>query len=158
MLLFLLRHGQAGNNFPTDFERELTDAGRAASRSIGLLCRTQHVQFTHVFSSPLIRARQTAEAVMENVTGPAVELSEHLTPESDPRILLEFLRTLPASARVLLVTHEPFVSGCIAQLVSDGHALISMKPSSFACIETYGAPARGSGTLRWLIAPELLPE
>ncbi len=157
MLLYLLRHGQAVNSAPTDFERELTADGTRDSANVGTFLAGMHIQCTHAFVSPLVRAQQTLRAVLASLPDVPVETTEHLTPESDPRNILELLRTLPSESRVLLVTHEPFVSACISTLISSSEtALVAMKPATIACIETRGIPVRGSGTLRWLLPPETL--
>lgn len=157
MLLYLLRHGQAGNTAPTDFDRQLTAEGTRDSANVGTFLAGMNIRCTHAFVSPLVRAQQTLRAVLAALPDVPVETTEYLTPESDPRNILEFLRTLPAESSVLLVTHEPFVSACISVLISSSEtALVSMKPATIACIETRGIPARGSGTLRWLLPPETL--
>ncbi|NUN68412.1 MAG: phosphohistidine phosphatase SixA [Bacteroidetes bacterium] len=157
MLLYLLRHGQAGQSAPTDFERELTGEGLIESSNVGTFLAAKEVHFTHAFVSPLVRAQQTLRAVLAPLPNFPVATSEYLTPDSDPRNILELLRTIPADSRVLLVTHEPFVSACISMLISSSEtAQITMKPATLACVETRGVPARGSGTLRWLLPPETI--
>ncbi|MFA6437944.1 MAG: phosphohistidine phosphatase SixA [Bacteriovoracaceae bacterium] len=157
MVLYFLRHGQAGHHYATDFERELTDEGKHASKNVGKFCAAMNIHFTHALVSPLIRAQQTAHGVLKKVADVPLTETEHLTPESDPRNLLELLRTFPNDSRVLLVTHEPFVSTCISTLISGSEvAHIVMKTTSFACVETHGIPVKGSGKLRWLLTPDML--
>lgn len=157
MLLYFLRHGQAGHHYSSDAERELTDEGKHASKNVGRFCDEMHIHFTHAYTSPLVRAKQTAHHVLKKVSHVLLEETEHLTPESDPRNLIDLLKTLPHDSRVLLVTHEPFVSSCISELISGSASVhVAMKTSSFACIETTGAPVRGGGKLRWLVTPDML--
>lgn len=159
MVLYFLRHGQAGHNYATDFERELTESGKNASKDIGLFCAEMNIHFTHALVSPLVRAQQTAHLALKQFHDVALKSTEHLTPESDPRNLLNELRSYPTSARILLVTHEPFVSTCISTLISGSEtAQVAMSTASFACVETLGAPARGNGTLRWLVTSDMLQE
>lgn len=157
MLLYFLRHGQAGHNYATDFERELTDDGKHASKNVGKFCASMNIHFTHALVSPLIRAQQTAHAVLKKVADVPLTETEFLTPESDPRNLFELLRTYPHDSRILLVTHEPFVSLCISALISGNETShVVMKTTSFACIETHGTVVRGSGKLRWLVKSDML--
>jgi phosphohistidine phosphatase len=157
MVLYFLRHGQAGHNYASDFERELTDEGKHASKNVGKFCAVMGIHFTHALVSPLVRAQQTAHAVLKKVAEVPVTETEYLTPESDPRNLLELLRTYPHDSRILLVTHEPFVSSCISSLISSNEiAHVVMKTASFACIETHGTMARGGGRLRWLLTSDML--
>jgi phosphohistidine phosphatase len=157
MLLYFLRHGQAGHHYPSDFDRELTDEGKHASKNVGKFCALMGIHFTHALVSPLVRAQQTAHAVLKKVADVPVTNTEHLTPESDPRNLLELLRSYPHDSRILLVTHEPFVSACISTLISGNEAAhVAMKTTSFACIETHGALVKGGGKLRWLLTPDMV--
>ncbi|MFA6468488.1 MAG: phosphohistidine phosphatase SixA [Bacteroidota bacterium] len=157
MVLYFLRHGQAGHDFPTDFERELTEEGKHASKIVGKFCSELHIHLTHAFASPLVRAQQTAHAVLKKLPEITLSESEHLTPDADPRNLLELLRTLPNDSRVLLVTHEPFVTACISKLISGSEAThVIMKTTSLACIETHGSLVKGCGKLRWLLTPDIM--
>lgn len=157
MLLYFLRHGQAGHNFPTDFERELTDEGKLASTNVGKFCAEMDIHFTHAFVSPLVRAKQTAKAVLKKL--PEIELieTEYLTPERDPKNLFDLLSSYSNDSRILLVTHEPLVSSCISALISGTETIhIVMKPATIACVETNGSPLRGNGKLRWHVTPQII--
>jgi phosphohistidine phosphatase len=159
MVLYFLRHGQAGHHYPTDFERELTEEGKNASRDIGVFCAEMNIHFTHALVSPLVRAQQTAHRVLKQFPNVVMKATEHLTPDSDPRNLFTELHAYPSAGRILLVTHEPFVSTCISTLISAHEtAHVAMHTTSFACVETHGAPARGNGTLRWLVTSDMLRE
>lgn len=157
MILYILRHGQAGTHSPSDFERELTAEGIASSHVIGMFCKNMSIHFTHAFVSPLVRAKQTAREVLKSVPDVALFESEHLTPEADPRNLLEQLKSYPNNSRILMVTHEPFASTLISTVISGTESVrVMMKTTSFACIETQGMPARGNGTVLWLITSEMI--
>lgn len=157
MILYFLRHGQAGHNYPTDSERELTDEGKHASKKVGKFCTAMQIHFTHAMASPLIRALQTAQAVLQKL--PDLELieTEHLTPDTDPRNLFEHLRSFSNDSKILLVTHEPFVSRCVSILVSGSESVnLVVKPATLVCVDTTGTPSRGNGRLRWIITPQIL--
>ena len=157
MVLYFLRHGQAGHNFPSDFERELTDDGRHASKNVGKFCAKINIHFTHAFVSPLVRAKQTAHAVLQKLPNVTLIETEHLTPDSDPRNLFELLRTNSNENKILLVTHEPFVSSCISLLISDSENVnVVMKPATIACVETTVSPAPGNGRLKWILSPQII--
>ncbi len=157
MILYFLRHGEAGMNFASDFERELTDGGLGASRSIGAFFKKADISFTNVISSPLIRAKQTAQVVVKNFPGTQIEESEFLTPDSDPKNLFNFLQSFTSGSKILLVTHEPFASTCISTLINGTEtANLVMKTTSLACVETHGTPTRGNGKLQWLIPSDII--
>ena len=60
MRLFVVRHAEAAPGDPDEL-RPLTDAGRAAARALG--DRLAEQSLDAVLSSPLLRARETAEAI-----------------------------------------------------------------------------------------------
>ncbi len=152
MILYFLRHGEAGHNFPSDFERELTDDGKRASKNVGKFCAEMNIRFTHALVSPLVRAKQTAHFVLKKLPEVSLVETQHLSPESDPGNLFELLRTFSLESKILLVTHEPFVSNCISVLIGRTETTnVAMKTSSLACIETSGAPSHGNGRLLWLV-------
>ena len=74
MRLFLVRHAEAAPGEPDDL-RPLTPAGRAAARALGERLAPEHP--TAVVSSPLLRARETADLVAR---------AADLTPEADERL------------------------------------------------------------------------
>ncbi len=157
MHLFFMRHGEAGHTAPTDFERELTGEGETASLNAGTFFSDSNIHFTHVLCSPLVRARQTADCVLQQHPDIRIELTEYLTPDSDPRNLLEHLRSFSSDSRLLLVTHEPFVSDCISILISGTESVnIVMRPATITLIETNGTPGRGNGQLRWILPPQVI--
>ena len=152
MILFFLRHGEAGYNAATDADRELTIEGEEASKQIGLFCKKNGIVFTHALVSPITRAQQTAKLVLENLPPVTIETCEHLTPNSDPRNLFEELKHFTDSNVILLVSHEPFCSTAISQLINGaGQAAVIMKTTTLACVEVHLPVGKGMGKLHWLI-------
>jgi phosphohistidine phosphatase len=72
--LFLVRHAEAAPGEPDEL-RPLTSAGRAAARALGERLATESPEA--VVSSPLLRARETAEQIAR---------AADLTPEPDERL------------------------------------------------------------------------
>ena len=114
MNLYLLRHGIAAAKddpaFESDSERPLTKKGikkfRKAARGIERL----GVSFDAILSSPLVRARQTADIVAE-ILGQESSVDEipALAPDSSPEQLLSELSSVEGKEHVMLVGHEPFL-------------------------------------------------
>lgn len=156
MILYFLRHGEAGFEAATDADRELTLKGEEAAIHIGLFCRRAKINFTHALVSPLTRAQQTARYVLENLPPVKVETSEHITPDANPRNFFEELQHFPDSSAILLVSHEPFCSTTISQLINNaGHSAIIMKTTSLACVEVHLPVGKGMGKLHWLISSDI---
>ncbi len=146
-------------NFSSDFERELTDKGVTASQSVAEFCKTTNITFTHIITSPLIRAKQTAQEFVKYFPGIPIMESEFLTPNSDPKNLFNFLRPFTSGSSILFITHEPFVGTFISTLISGIEtANVMMKPTSLACVETHGSPIHGNGKLLWLISSDIIQQ
>ena len=157
MHLYFLRHGEAAFNPHGDSSRTLTETGIANSHMTAAYCIKLGIIFSSIYSSPILRARQTAEIVAEKYPQIQIWITEHLTPESDPRNLFEEIKHHTSDSKILFVTHEPFASTCISALIgTTEHSRITMKTNSLAYVETDGSVHRGSGRLLWLSTPEMM--
>lgn len=118
MKLWLLRHGHAEPHNSRDAQRQLTADGRqevlqSAAQLIGHPLQA-------VLCSPYVRARQTAELVVEVLqSAVVVEVVPWLTPESNLRDVLANLAARPEED-ILLVSHQPLV-GELAGMLEHGH-------------------------------------
>src|SRR5205809_7257709 len=98
MKLYILRHGDAAEHGDPRFkenERPLTPKGTQRTKQLAHTLREMEVSFDTILSSPLTRARQTAEIVARG-TRPQrdVGLSEHLTPSGSMEKLVEQIHVL----------------------------------------------------------------
>jgi phosphohistidine phosphatase len=99
--VILIRHAEAAPGNP-DAERQLTAAGHDAAKA--LAARIAPEQPGAVFSSPLLRARQTATPIAE-AAGVHVEVDHRLAPGADVESLREV--TTGRAGTVVVVGHEP---------------------------------------------------
>jgi phosphohistidine phosphatase len=109
--LFLVRHAEAAPGDPDEL-RPLTDAGRKTARELGERLRDERPEV--VLSSPLLRARETAEAIAR-AAGVAAEPDERLAPGADA----DALRLVVAGrgeAVVVVVGHQPDCSEIVLAL------------------------------------------
>lgn len=109
-----------------------------------------------VLSSPLLRARQTAEILMEVFEIEDLHLSDALA-TGDDRQLLADLEALGAS-RAFAVGHEPHMSRTLSHLVTGDPDCISsvFKKGASALVTFPGALAPGRAHLEWLLQPAAL--
>ncbi|MDX5299432.1 MAG: phosphohistidine phosphatase SixA [Gammaproteobacteria bacterium] len=118
MKLFLLRHGEAGSH-ARDFDRELTTRGLEQTRSVLARCADAGVSPARIWTSPLIRARQTA-AEAESLWELKAEIQPFITPDDDPQKVLAALGALEANhPPLLIVSHMPLL-GLLSGLLLDG--------------------------------------
>ncbi len=159
MHLYLLRHGEAGKRSDLqDHERPLTDHGSAQARSAGSVLLKVRAGIETVISSPLIRARQTAEIVCMSLGITGFEVSETLAPGADRRRLYAFLSSSSA-ATVLLVGHEPQMSETVSELISGRpQCEVAMGTCTLARVDVEHPVGPGRGTLRFLLPQDLIEE
>ena len=125
MEVFLIRHAQAADETLElkDHARPLTALGRDQARNLGDRLRWHDCEPTHVLTSPLVRAVQTAELVVAAL-GPAtaqlvIDVEPSLEPAASVRAVVAAIAALPQGSSVLLFGHEPGLSDVAALLVGD---------------------------------------
>ncbi|HUG97475.1 MAG TPA: histidine phosphatase family protein, partial [Nitrososphaera sp.] len=108
MELYILRHGEAGKRIPSgskDSERPLTVAGQEEVAEITKALARLNVKFDFVATSPLKRARQTAETVARvlKVKKGSMEEWNELKPEGKKPELYRRLSQFKPESSVLIV-------------------------------------------------------
>jgi phosphohistidine phosphatase len=163
MNLFLLRHGLAVEpgtaGFENDTSRPLTPKGKRQLVKVAKAMRVMELGFDVIWSSPLVRARQTAEIVAKKLKAKKrLELVDELSPGGDAVKLIKKLRTLkPAPENILLVGHEPDLSELISLLVTGkSGAGFALKKAGLAKLEIEHLHAGRCATLAWLLTPGLM--
>ncbi|HEA50786.1 hypothetical protein LCGC14_1484530 [marine sediment metagenome] len=117
MQLLIMRHGEAGWH-SLDQERTLTEAGRSQTAECAARIAASPWRPEQIWSSPYVRARQTAAIVSEILNCP-VDEKAFMTPDDDPGLLLDALLENQFSP-LMLISHMPLV-GSLATLLVDGH-------------------------------------
>jgi len=156
MLIVLLRHGLAEekDGSKPDRERRLTREGNREMKRVAAALAKLLPDAGAIFSSPLIRAYETAEWVAkaydEKLT---VETTATLAPGGDFGEFRELLRRSQAGC-AYFVGHEPDLSSLMLDLTSmHADAKVALKKGGCYGLEMKekDRPAR----LRWMLAPEL---
>jgi phosphohistidine phosphatase len=161
MNLYILRHGIAtdltAHGFTTDADRPLTSEGKRKLRQVAHAMEALELSFDLILSSPYLRARQTAEVIAEAMQErKRLELSDTLIPGSSMKKLVELLNHVqPPPESVLLVGHEPYLSGWISLLVSgDASFAVVMKKGGLCKLSTESLRPGRCATLEWLLTPK----
>lgn len=161
MDLYLIRHADAlalgTGGITDDAERPLSEEGKAQARLLATGLRGQGVRLEKVVTSPLVRARQTAEELVRQWPPPApvVEICAELSPGGKPRKLARFLRDLGGEA-VAVVGHQPDLGYLASWLIGSRKAQLDFAKGGVAYLAFDGGPGKGSGCLRWLVTPRWL--
>lgn len=111
--LYLIRHGLAGESgsYPNDDERPLTEEGKKKTRQVAKRLVALDLQFDLMLTSPLVRARQTADLLMEVGLSETLEVADDLATGNLHHWLEWFQSWQPGATRKLaLVGHEPSLS------------------------------------------------
>lgn len=160
--LYLIRHGLAGEHgsYANDDERPLTKEGKTKTRLVAQRLRDLGLQFDLILTSPLVRARQTAEILQEVGLSQQLEISPALAPGGNLSEWLEWLASTALTERpcLALVGHEPGLSTWAETLVwgSAKGALILKKAGAIGLtLPNTGSPI-GNSDLFWLTPPRLL--
>ncbi|MBK6692240.1 MAG: histidine phosphatase family protein [Myxococcales bacterium] len=152
MDLFIMRHGPAEDASHTglDSDRALTPKGRERVRLVAReLIRLGEVP-TLLLTSPLVRARETAEIVVQELSlAPYVE-DKSLGMTGRAGALAEDLIKKRVSGR-MLVGHEPELSSLVAALT--GHR-VHMEKAMVVAVRIDGG--RGRHALRFVLEPKTL--
>jgi phosphohistidine phosphatase len=158
MRLYLIRHAEAvpqgHDGVERDEDRPLTPTGQEQSRRVAQALRGQGVKLERVLTSPLLRAKQTAEGILANwgEQPPTLEECEYLAPEGRKKKLLRELLGL-GGEEVALVGHNPDMSELVGWLIGQKEVGVSLAKAGVACIAFEGSPTKGSGVLTWLVGP-----
>jgi phosphohistidine phosphatase len=136
--LWLLRHGEAvPHDAKPDHERELTERGRDQARAAGRSLAALEVEVHLCFTSPKVRARETAELACAELGIEPVE-RKPLAGDFDGRDALELLAAAEGDQRVLIVGHEPDFSQVVYDLSG---ARIDLKKGGIAALRMDGSRA-----------------
>ena len=150
MRFYFVRHGIAEDMVDSDFARELTRRGRRRVATSAQVMKRLSIAPTRIYSSPRLRARQTAEIIAEAL-GLRVSLAEEVNFGFDRGDITQLTKELSGDDEVMFVGHNPDMSLLVQQLTGVD---VSMKKGGLARVDTLGKNAC-HGELVWLIAPKV---
>jgi len=158
MELVLVRHGQAHDSSPStgDAGRRLTDKGHAQAEAVGQLLNRMDLVPDLVFSSPLLRARETAAGVLAAFSETESPITqEWLGFEMRPSLVMAELGALPDEVRrVVLVGHEPSFSEMVSWLLGAEVGYVEVKKAAIAHFQL-SPPSRHGAVLKMLVPPKV---
>lgn len=154
MHLILLRHGKAEDtSVGGDFSRALVEKGRKQARRAAKQLASAGVLPDIVLTSPLLRARQTADEFCEAAEIPGAVIQGWLASGMNPETALAELGAFNEFKRVAIVGHEPDFSNLIEWILGARSGGIEVKKGAIACLRL--TPPGRVGTLAYLIPPRL---
>jgi phosphohistidine phosphatase len=162
MEIFLMRHGIAEDLPPggSDADRELTNKGITKTERVALSMQEKGWEFDLVLSSPLVRACQTAQILLESGLGKVLEIHPPLAPDGLLEDWLQWFQsyqlTNPTAKRLVLVGHEPNLSQW-AEILVFGQVFdrIHLKKAGVIALQAPDTTDLiGKCELLWLVPPK----
>ena len=157
--LYLIRHGVAaerGENYPDDTKRPLTNGGVQKLRKEAKALVALDITLDVILTSPLVRARQTAELVAAAFRNPpAIVTMASLTPGSAHNAIIEDLSKQHRRHHLALVGHEPGIGELAGRLIGLRRPL-EFRKGAICRIDVAALPPAGPGQLRWFLTPRIL--
>ncbi|HEX9154101.1 MAG TPA: phosphohistidine phosphatase SixA [Nitrospira sp.] len=154
----LVRHGIAVERDEwegTDADRPLTERGAKRVEQVAAGLKWLDVKPTHIFSSPLVRAVETARILQTTFALRAsIRRVEELLPGAEPERLVHLLHDLPDKSCVLFAGHEPHLSAAASVMLTGKSSQAFPFKKGGACLIEMPVPAKpGHGILRWWMGP-----
>ncbi len=159
--VLFIRHASAepaDENTPDEL-RPLNDAGRAEARRSAEAIRAMDLTIGAIYTSPLLRARQTAEIVAEVHGAQAPREDPSLLPDGAPAEFAgRMLGELDAGPDVIAaVGHGPSIDRCMAYLVAGAEDIgTSLSKAGVGCVQLADKRKGLKTKLRWLLHREQL--
>jgi len=162
MNLYLLRHGIAadiGGEITSDALRPLTAEGRDKTGQVAAGLLRSEVKLDLIATSPLLRARQTCEIVLNtyrSIANPTMEVWPELEYAEFPGILARLKQC--TADNVMIVGHEPGFSRLAVQLLTGSPTgfILDFKKAAVCAIELQSDRDGFLATLLWHAAPRQL--
>lgn len=156
MKLYFLRHADALPG-ADDAVRPLSPLGRKQSRKVGRFLRKAGIEFEAAYSSPLVRAHQTADIVLKTLDAlppRKLQITDALLNETSQTRFDQWLKGLPEAGRVLLVGHAPTMDERVCHLLGVNRGdLLKLPKGALACLETDDCRV---ASLKFFVTPKLL--
>jgi phosphohistidine phosphatase len=163
MELYLIRHGIAEDKALNikDEERSLTKEGRQKTEKVAQKLVKLGLSFDLILTSPLVRARQTAEILIEEKLSSLLEESSYLAPDGEISIWLkDWLesKNYSQNTQLALVGHEPGLTNW-AEILLWGEvkeSLVLKKAGMIGIKLPETGSALGRSQMFWLTPPKYL--
>lgn len=162
MLIYLLRHGRAEVGYGMrDDDRALTEDGWDELRRAAPAWRQLVPSLDVIVSSPLRRAQETAQVLLEAVDGdPEQRTDTMIVPSGDPQRATELIAAELAGGTdsIAFVGHEPHLGSLLGLLLTgDRSRPVPLKKGMLVAVELAGSTSL-IGTLKFSLSSQAAAE
>lgn len=164
--MILFRHGLAMDRQESlamkmeDLLRPLVPRGRERTQKMAKALKKMNLSIDLIVTSPLVRAKQTAEILFQYCSVSEIHECTELVPSAPPMAFAQWLKNTGKRATcVLAVGHDPqlsvFASWAIAGTTT---SMIDLKKSGMICleVESFEDLSARSAMLKWVVQPKNL--
>ena len=162
MRIYLFRHGEALSkadpSVSSDPQRPLIEEGIHQTRQAAEALLKMEIPVDAVFTSPWVRAKQTAKIVCEVLgLNSVLQDMEELAGDRAVEDVMNALAKQSHHDEIMLVGHNPLLSDLAAHLLSLSTAMqVDLKKSGICAVETDRIPPKSAGTLLWMMTNKQL--
>ena len=157
--VYLVRHAIAaerGDEWKDDGKRPLTERGIQRFREAAAGLKALEVRIDEIFTSPLVRAKQTADLLAAALQPrPSVKLLSELAPGHSPSVVMAQLAKVAKRRRLALVGHEPDLGELAAHLIG-GKRPVPFRKGGICRLDLEGLSSTRAGSLIWFVPPRVL--
>lgn len=158
--IYLVRHAIAEDRSASgrDADRALTREGRKKMKRAARGLAALEIGEPTILTSPLLRARETADFLVEALPGAKLEVCDLLAPGVDANVLAAFLERHPSAGAVMLVGHEPDMGELVARWLTGARSGFAtrFRKGAVACLIAGMLPPQGRATLDWFMTADQL--
>ena len=156
MEIYFLRHANAGEpklNPAKDEQRPLDDLGVEQSHIVGCALAALQLKLDAIISSPLVRAKQTAEIVAGEIGHEDKLITDDaLRPEASYDGFQQLLARHKDKDAIMVVGHNPSLTEFLNQLITgDAREAVELKKGAVARVDKEG---RKPSVLKWCMPPK----
>jgi phosphohistidine phosphatase len=157
MKLYLVRHAIAEKAAAgSDDDRALTEVGKEKMAQVVVGLRKLKIFPPLILTSPLRRARETAEILAEGLGG-TMEVVKELAPGSSPAATIAVVGRHMRLAGLVMVGHQPDLGRLASHLLTGTDRFeLEFKKGGVACLEVETGGSALHGRLLWLVPPRIL--
>jgi phosphohistidine phosphatase len=155
-MLYIVRHGDAEDGSgKSDFDRELTAKGIEKLNVAVKGWKSIIDNIDLVISSPLIRAKQTAEIIgVEFTKDVPIQFDGRLGTGARPEDVIEVINAAEKES-IAIVGHQPDLSYLLSFLISNSGATVDFGKGAIAGVSYKGKAKEGRGYLEFLVPIEV---
>ena len=159
MTIYFLRHANAGTpqvDSASDEKRPLDEKGVKQCHDVGRALAALKVEPDAIITSPLVRARQTAELVAEELGHKEkLILDDALRPEASYGTFQDMLHQYTREKAIMVVGHNPSLTEFLNRLLAAGSSFnaIELKKGAVAKVDF---DSQNAGVLKWCMTPKVI--